>query len=145
MVNISRRQLLAGGSALLVVAVVLDNSFWISPVEAHHGWNGYTRSIKMPVRVDEIDLGNPHDRLKVIDAQGQEWNILLAPPARNRRYGFNKNSLKIGDVVELMGERRPKRYEIKVHCIFKNGETLYTYRYSGGKTSLERLAQARSC
>jgi len=26
----------------------------------------------MSVRVDEIDLGNPHDRLKVVDVKGQK-------------------------------------------------------------------------
>jgi len=69
--------------------------------------------------------------------------MLLAPPVRNRRYGFNENSLKIGDVVELLREGRPNCFEIRVYCILKDGKNLYTNRYSDGRTSLEKLGRAR--
>ena len=55
---------------------------------AHHGWGGYKEKLEMTVTVTTVKLGNPHDRLVAVDDDGREWNLLLAPPARNRRFGF---------------------------------------------------------
>lgn len=105
---------------------------------AHHGWGGYKERMEMTVTVTELILRNPHDRLKATDADGQEWDLLLAPPARNRRFGFSEESISVGDVVELYGMKHPARHEIKVHCLYRDGENLYTYRYDNGRTSLSR-------
>ncbi len=114
-----------------------------SAAYAHHGWGGYKDKIEMSVTISELQLGNPHDRLLAIDEEGREWNLLLAPPARNRRFGFNEDSLSVGDVIELYGQRHPKRLEMKVHCIYKDGDNLYTYRYDNGRTSLARQRGGR--
>ena len=105
---------------------------------AHHGWGGYKERMEITVTITELILRNPHDRLKATDADGQEWNLLLAPPARNRRFGFSEENISVGDVVELYGMKHPSRLEIKVHCLYRDGETLYTYRYDNGRTSLSR-------
>jgi len=123
---------------------------WISPVAgalaalaasaalAHHGWSGYTDVIEMSVTVTELRLGNPHDRLVATDADGAEWNLLLAPPARNRRFGFNEASVAVGDALTLYGQKHPARNEVKVHCLYREAEMIYTYRYDNGRTSLSR-------
>ena len=108
------------------------------PSLAHHGWGGYQDRLEMTVTITELKLGNPHDRLIAVDADGNEWNLLLAPPARNRRFGFNEESVSVGDAIELFGQKHPRRNEIKVHCIYKDGTNLYTYRYDNGRTSLSR-------
>ena len=108
------------------------------PVFAHHGWSGYKEVIEMSATVTELKLGNPHDRLIATDESGQEWNLLLAPPARNRRFGFNEESVSVGDELKLFGQKHPQRFEIKVHCLYRNGEMLYTYRYDNGRSSLSR-------
>ena len=110
---------------------------------AHHGWGGYKEGIEMAVTITALKLGNPHDRLIATDDDGNEWNLLLAPPARNRRFGFDEESVSVGDVIELYGQKHPARREIKVHCIYKNGVSLYTYRYDSGRTSLERRRSGR--
>jgi len=112
---------------------------------AHHGWGGYQERVKGSFTITDVKLGNPHDRLIATDEEGREWNLLLAPPARNRRFGFSEESVSVGDVIEIMGQRHPKRLEMKVHCIDKDGENLYTYRYDNGRTSLERLRRGESC
>lgn len=118
----------------------------LSVAEAHHGWGGYKEKMKMTVTITELKLGNPHDRLIATDEQGREWNLLLAPPARNRRFGFNEESVSVGDVIELFGQKHPQRLEMKVHCINQNGVNLYTYRYNNGRTSLQRERTGRdSC
>jgi len=114
---------------------------------AHHGWSGYKEVIEMSATVIELKLGNPHDRLIATDESGQEWNLLLAPPARNRRFGFGEESVSVGDQLVLYGQKHPKRYEIKVHCLYRAGEMLYTYRYDNGRNSLSRssLTSKDSC
>ncbi len=107
-------------------------------VFAHHGWSGYKEVIEMSATVIELKLGNPHDRLIATDDSGQEWNLLLAPPARNRRFGFSEESVSVGDELVLFGQKHPQRFEIKVHCLYRGGEMLYTYRYDNGRTSLSR-------
>ncbi len=114
---------------------------------AHHGWSGYKEVIEMSATVIELKLGNPHDRLIAADASGQEWNLLLAPPARNRRFGFSEESISVGDEIILFGQKHPQRHEIKVHCLYRDDEMLYTYRYDSGRSSLSRsdLTSKDSC
>lgn len=112
---------------------------------AHHGWSGYKADVQLLLTISELKLGNPHDRLVAVDAEGQRWNLLLAPPARNRRFGFNKDTLSVGDEIELIGQQHPKRQEIKVHCIFVAGKSVYTYRYNNGKSSLARRGREERC
>ena len=109
-----------------------------SAVYAHHGWGGYKERLEITVTVTELILRNPHDRLLAMDAEGTEWNLLLAPPARNRRFGFSEASVSVGDALELYGQKHPRRDEIKVHCLYRAGELIYTYRYENGRTSLSR-------
>ena len=112
---------------------------------AHHGWGGYKADIEIRLTVAALRLGNPHDRLVATDSDGQEWNLLLAPPARNRRFGFDENTLAVGDRIELFGSKHPNRLEIKVHCIFLDEEPVYTYRYWGGRSSLAREGREERC
>ena len=129
-------------SAALAAATLLG---WQSLASAHHGWGGYKTDVEMTLTIAELKLGNPHDRLVATDAAGESWNLLLAPPARNRRFGFDEETLSVGDEVELFGRRHPKRLEIKVHCIFLDGISVYTYRYNSGKSSLARQGRDERC
>ncbi len=118
-----------------------------SLVFAHHGWSGYKEVTEMSATVTELKLGNPHDRLLATDDAGADWNLLLAPPARNRRFGFNEESVSVGDHVLLYGQKHPDRNEIKVHCLYRDDQMIYTYRYDNGRTSLSRsrLADKEAC
>lgn len=130
--------------SLRVVAVALFGAASLQAV-AHHGWGGYKSDIEIRLTVTALRLGNPHDRLVAADADGQEWNLLLAPPARNRRFGFNEQTLAVGDEIELFGSKHPDRPEIKVHCIFLDEQPVYTYRYWGGRSSLAREGREERC
>jgi hypothetical protein len=111
----------------------------ISPALAHHGWSFYKERIEMTLTIKELKLGNPHDRLVATDTEGDEWNLLLAPPARNRRFGFTEDTLQVGDKIELFGQKHPDKREVKVHYIDIGGETVYEYKYDNGRTSMERM------
>ena len=121
-------------SVLAIISFVL-----VSPALAHHGWSYYKERIEMTVTIKELKLGNPHDRLVATDADGQEWNLLLAPPARNRRFGFTEDTLQVGDEIELFGQKHPDKREVKVHYIDIGGETVYEYKYDNGRTSMDRM------
>ncbi|MDH3442016.1 MAG: DUF6152 family protein [Gammaproteobacteria bacterium] len=121
-----------------IVAIMVASSL----ANAHHGWGGYKERLEMTVTVKELALRNPHDRLIVVDADGNEWNLLLAPPARNRRFGFSEESVSVGDQLELFGQKHPSRNEVKVHCLYRDGENIYSYRYDNGRTSLSRVRQS---
>lgn len=137
-----QRLLMTTLAATAVLSIALLNQ---QPAVAHHGWSSYQTNVDMLLTISELKLGNPHDRLVAVDAEGQSWNLLLAPPARNRRFGFDADTLSVGDEIELIGQRHPKRQEIKVHCIFVGGESVYTYRYNNGKSSLARRGRKERC
>ena len=128
-----------------VLFVIAGCFLLLSSVDAHHGWGGYKERVEAMFTITELKLGNPHDRLIAVDSEGREWNLLLAPPARNRRFGFNEDSVSVGDNIEILGQKHPRRLEMKVHCINVDGENLYTYRYDSGRTSLERQRKGESC
>ena len=117
----------------------------ILPASAHHGWGFYEEIVEFSFTVAALKLGNPHDRVVATDDDNQKWNLLLAPPARNRRFGFDEDTLKVGDRIEVIGAKHSRKLEIKVHCINVDGENVYTYRYDNGSSSFERLRIDKSC
>lgn len=126
------------------IQITLFISIFLTSVAlAHHGWGGYKDWLDIKVTITTVRLGNPHDRLVGRDSNGDEWNLLLAPPARNRRFGFNEMSVSVGDELDLFGQKHPKRLELKVHCIYRNAEVLYVYRYNSGRTSLQGTGSSR--
>jgi len=112
---------------------------------AHHGWSGYSSDIDTSLVITELRLGNPHDQLIATDSEGQEWNLVLATPARNRRLGFNESTLSVGDEIDVLGRGHPSKPEIKVHCIYVAGKTVYTYYDWDGTTSLSKHSNRDQC
>lgn len=95
--------------------------------------------------VSELRLGNPHDQLMATDSEGQEWNLVLATPARNRRLGFNEDTLVVGDEIRVLGRGHPSKPEIKVHCIYIDEGAVYTYYDWDGTTSLSKHSNRDQC
>jgi len=129
-------------SSLAVLAMLLlgPTFSW-----AHHGWSGYSSDIDTSLVVTKLRLGNPHDQLIATDSEGQEWNLVLATPDRNRRLGFDENTLSVGDEIDVLGRSHPSKLEIKVHCIYVAGETVYTYYDWDGTTSLSKHSDRDQC
>ena len=126
---------------LTVLVLLLMSTFaW-----AHHGWTGYTSDIEATLVVTELHLGAAHDQLVATDSEGQAWDLVLATPNRNRRLGFNEDTLSVGDEIDILGRLHPARPEIKVHCIYMNGEATYTYYDFDGTTSLSKHSDRDQC
>jgi len=112
---------------------------------SHHGWSYYRDNIEENMKIIDLRLRNPHDQLLAEDKSGKEWNLLLAPPSRNRRFGFDGSNIEVGDELKIVGEKHISKNEIKVHCLFKGDEKIYTYRYPGGRTSYEFMRNKPNC
>ena len=114
-------------------------------VLAHHGWSGYNSDIDTNLVVTELHLGGSHDQLVATDSSGQQWDLVLATPNRNRRLGFDEGTLSVGDEIAILGRGHPDKPEIKVHCIYIAGETVYTYYDWDGTTSLSKHSDRDQC
>lgn len=130
------------GCLLAVLAALLIGP---SIGRTHHGWSGYNSDVDMNLVVTELRLGSAHDELLATDGEGREWDLVLAVPARNRRLGFDENTLSVGDEINILGRGHPDRREIKVHCIYMAGESVYTYYDWDGTTSLSKHSNREHC
>ena len=98
------RCLAAFAAALLAVSVV--------PVAAHHSFAAEydsSKTITVTGEVVRLEWTNPHARV-VIDGKDEkgvkkEWDFELGPPTTLMRRGWNRNSLKPGNVVTVEGFR----------------------------------------
>jgi hypothetical protein len=89
-------------------------TFWFavlaSPAIAHHGFGAYWNDdtmITIQGTVTKFDWMNPHAYLylDVKDSAGknENWAIELYDPGKLTRAGLAKDSLKMGDVVTVLG------------------------------------------
>jgi len=119
------RSILAAGGAL-AAAVCLS----VASASAHHGWSGYaTEDFQISGTVETaVRVTNPHATMK-IRANGQVWNVVLAPPARTERAGLTEGIIPVGAEVTAFGHRHrdPKTFEIKTERVRWNGRTFDVY------------------
>jgi hypothetical protein len=103
---------------------------WSIPTTAHHGWagNGDEEFELTGVVEQAVSLAGPHATMK-IKAQGQVWDITLAPPARTERAGLTANVIPVGATVTVHGHRNrdAKRYEVKTERVTWNNKTFAVY------------------
>jgi Family of unknown function (DUF6152) len=90
-----------------VVAFMLVDG---APVEAHHSFAGtydMSKEIVFTGKVVEVSLRSPHSFFFVESANDkgitQRWAIEGASPHQFALLGFTKDSLSVGDVVEIVG------------------------------------------
>jgi hypothetical protein len=102
---------------------------WI-PVFAHHGWEGYrTEDFEISGTVEmPVSLAGPHASLK-IRADGQVWNVVLAPPPRTARAGLKEGMIPVGATVTAYGHRHkdPKTFEVKTERLRWNDRLFNVY------------------
>ena len=124
---------------VLTILVAALTSLLSLPAMAHHGWGFYQEKFDVEMTIERVAFGFPHDRLEAVDSEGQRWNLLLAPPDRNEDFGYAASNFKVGEKVQIIGQRNPRRNEGKVHFVNDlEGNNIYTYYYSRGNTSWER-------
>jgi hypothetical protein len=102
----------------------------VLPAAAHHGWGGQGQEeFQLSGTVEQtVSLAGPHATMKV-RAQGQVWDITLAPAARTSAAGLNEKTIPVGSQVTIHGHRStdPKRFEVKTERVTWNGKTFAVY------------------
>jgi hypothetical protein len=116
--------------ALIGGALVAALLLWPVSAAAHHGWAGQgdeefelTGTVETPV-----SLAGPHATMK-IRAEGQVWDITLAPPARTSGAGLKEGIIPVGAKVTVRGHRNrdKNRFEIKTERVTWNGKVFAVY------------------
>ena len=111
---------------LIVSALIVS----VLPAAAHHGWGGNaTEEFELTGTVEQgVSLAGPHATMK-IRAEGQVWDITLAPPPRTERAGLKEGVIPVGAQVMIHGHRNrdPKRFEVKTERVTWNGRMFNVY------------------
>ena len=101
------------------------------PAMAHHGWGGNSdEEFEISGTVDTpVSLAGPHATMKIKAADGQVWELTMAPPARTAQAGLKEGVIPVGAKVTIHGHRNkdPKRFEIKTERVVWNGRTFNVY------------------
>ncbi len=97
------------------IAYVLGTSLALlmacGPLSAHHGSSNYdmSKSVSVKGTVTEFSFINPHSaiHLEAKDDKGsaEQWLIEADSPNNLARAGWNRDSIKPGDVVTIVGNR----------------------------------------
>jgi hypothetical protein len=113
-----------------VATIAAALMLWSVPTTAHHGWggNGDEEFDLTGVVEQGVSLAGPHATMK-IRAQGQVWDITLAPGARTERAGLTENVIPVGATVTVHGHRNrdAKRFEVKTERVTWNNKTFNVY------------------
>jgi hypothetical protein len=119
-----RRLVLVGAAS---VFVALLSALTLS---AHHGWGGYVDKLSdlNGTVTSPVSMAGPHATLKV-NAEGHEWDVVLAPPPRAAQAGLKDGMIPVGEKVIVHGQRHrdPKKYEIKTTRLTWNGKVYNVY------------------
>jgi hypothetical protein len=111
MIHDSKEHLMKRAS-LLTVAAAGTLLLTAGSASAHHSFAAeFDRAMPISVTgtVTKVEWANPHARF-YIDAKDEagktvNWDFELASPNGLMRRGWNRNSMKIGDVVVVTGHR----------------------------------------
>ena len=105
-------------------------AFSAVPVVAHHGWSGnLDEEFQLTGTVESgVSLAGPHATMK-LRAEGQVWDLTLAPPARTSQAGLKEGVIPVGAQITIQGHRNrdPKRFEVKTERVTWNGRTFNVY------------------
>jgi hypothetical protein len=113
-------------SCLIAAALLV----WTANVGAHHGWSGNAEEeFELTGTVEKaVSLSGPHATMQ-IRADGQVWDLTLAPPARTEAAGLKADTIPVGATVTIHGHRNKdvKRLEVKTERVAWNGKTFNVY------------------
>jgi len=82
-----------------------------SPALAHHAWHGYDMANLTTLKgtVTKFDWGNPHVWISVDvkndKGETEPWNAGGPSPSRMAGTGWDKDTLKPGDEITIIGHR----------------------------------------
>ena len=114
----------------IVLAAAISMASTI-PAFAHHGWGGNVDEVTaMTGMVTEgVKLAGPHGTMKIMTSDGKVWDITLAPPFRTTSAGLKQDTIPVGAMVTVRGQRNrdPNRYEMKTIQVEYAGRNYNVY------------------
>lgn len=92
---------------------------------AHHGWSGQ-RSDQVDVTgtvESTVSFAGAHAAMQIRDADGNLWDVTLAPSGRTQRAGLAEDTIPVGATVTVRGNRNSDsgRHEIKTVRVTHDG------------------------
>jgi hypothetical protein len=96
------------------------------PALAHHGWGSYDSAtvLTLSAPIVESNYAFPHSDI-VIEAEGQLWHVILAPPSRMETRGIAPEELAVGAEVTVVGyPSTVEEGELRAETITLNGRTV---------------------
>lgn len=101
------------------------------PAAAHHGWSGQ-RSDQVDVTgtvESALSFNGAHAAMQIRDADGNLWDVTLAPSGRTQRAGLDEDTIPVGATVTVRGNRNSdsSRYEIKTVRVTHDGMNYDVY------------------
>src|SRR5437870_10804799 len=102
-------------NSLIILSLIVGLLFTVIPVLAHHAISSEfdnTKPIKFTGKVKSVDWMNPHIYVN-IEAKDESGKTIVyavegGPPNSLFRQGWRKDTLKIGETVEVSGIRAKK-------------------------------------
>jgi uncharacterized iron-regulated membrane protein len=119
--------------SILILILILILALTTLPAVAHHGWSGNTAGdIELSgTVVTGVRLAGAHGTMQIEDAEGQVWNITLAPGPRTHRAGLRESTIPVGAEVTVFGERNedPDVFEAKVRRVVWEDQVFDVYPF----------------
>jgi len=116
---------------ILKTLLVLVSMLIAVPALAHHGWSGNTAGeIELSGTViTGVSLAGAHGTMQIEDADGNLWDITLAPGPRTHRAGLTEDVIPVGAEVTVFGERNedPDVFEAKVRRVVWDDQVFDVY------------------
>jgi hypothetical protein len=110
---------------------ILGSALVATQTLAHHGWAGQGgEDFTLTGTVTKsVSLAGPHATMQVKDAEGQTWDLTLAPPHRTSAAGLMDDSIPIGAEVTILGKRNTdeSRHEVKAERVTYKGRNFDVY------------------
>ena len=117
--------------SLVSAAGAVALTFGALQASAHHGWAGQgDEQFELSGTVQKaVSLAGPHATMQIVDADGQVWDVTLAPPARTSRAGLTEDVIPVGAAVTISGHRNndPNRLEVKTERVTYDGKNYDVY------------------
>jgi hypothetical protein len=114
-------------------AIACAAAFALLPLSAaaHHGWGGNVDQVSAMtgVVVEGVKLSGPHGTMKIKTADGRVWDLTLAPPFRTSSAGLKQDTIPLGAMVTVRGNknRNADRYEMKTIQVEWEGRHFNVY------------------
>ena len=82
-----------------------------------------------------MSFAGPHANMQIQEANGQIWDITLAPAPRSSRAGLTEKTLPVGAEVSVRGSRNDNAaiFEIKTRRVTWQGKNYDVYGSGTGR------------